>query len=89
VSGDYNNNGVVDAGDYVIWRNGGPLQNEVASIGTVDQADYDAWKTRFGNTSGSGSALGTSAVPEPGSWALVIVGAIFVLASGACRRAFV
>ena len=23
VAGDYNNNGVVDAADYVLWRNGG------------------------------------------------------------------
>ena len=36
VAGDYNNNGVVDMADYVLWRNGGPLQNEVASTGTVD-----------------------------------------------------
>ncbi len=44
VPGDYNNNGVVDMADYVLWRNGGPLQNEVASTGTVDAADYDAWR---------------------------------------------
>ena len=41
-AGDYNSNGVVDAADYVVWRNGGPLQNEVVTIGTVDAADYDA-----------------------------------------------
>ena len=29
VPGDYNGNGVVDMADYVLWRNGGPLQNEV------------------------------------------------------------
>ena len=28
--GDYNGNGVVDGPDYVVWRNGGPLLNEVA-----------------------------------------------------------
>src|SRR3954468_9066969 len=33
VQGDYNNNGVVDAADYVLWRNGGPLQNEVDTPG--------------------------------------------------------
>ena len=26
VTGDYNGNGTVDAADYVLWRNGGPLQ---------------------------------------------------------------
>jgi hypothetical protein len=67
VSGDYNNNGVVDAADYVLWRNGGPLANEVDAPGTVNAADYTEWKARFGNTSGSGSGLGTGAVPEPAS----------------------
>ena len=67
VQGDYNGNGVVDGADYVLWRNGGPLQNEVDTPGTVNAADYTAWRARFGNTSGSGSLLGAgAAVPEPG-----------------------
>jgi hypothetical protein len=65
VAGDYNGNGVVDAADYVRWRNGGPLQNEVATIGTVTAEDYTEWRSRFGNTSGSGSSLGGGAIPEP------------------------
>ncbi len=76
VAGDYNGNGVVDMADYVLWRNGGPLQNEVNSIGTVDSTDYDAWRARFGNTSGSGSGLGSAAVPEPGSLMLLLLSAI-------------
>jgi hypothetical protein len=66
VLGDYNNNSVVDAADYVLWRNGGPIQNEGASTGVVDAADYTFWRSRFGATSGSGAGLGTeAAVPEP------------------------
>jgi hypothetical protein len=65
VAGDYNGNGVVDMADYVLWRNGGPLQNEIADVGTVSAADYTAWRAAFGNTSGSGSGLGSAAVPEP------------------------
>jgi hypothetical protein len=66
VPGDYNANGVVDTADYVLWRNGGPLQNEVDNPGVVDAGDYSPWRERFGNTSGSGSALGGGgAVPEP------------------------
>jgi hypothetical protein len=67
VPGDYNGNGKVDMADYVLWRNGGPLQNEVNSLGTVDAADYTAWRARFGNTSGSGSGLSQATVPEPGT----------------------
>jgi hypothetical protein len=78
VAGDYNGNGVVDAADYVLWRNGGPLQNEVATVGSVSPEDYTAWRARFGNTTGSGtassSAMGAAAVPEPASLLLIVFG---------------
>jgi len=66
VPGDYNNNGIVDGADYVVWRKGGALQNEVAGVtpGLNTAEDYAAWRARFGNTSGSG-ALSGGAVPEP------------------------
>jgi hypothetical protein len=87
VAGDYNGNGVVDMADYVLWRNGGPLQNEVDNVGVVDAGDYTAWRARFGNTSGSGSGLGASAaVPEPGSLALVLFGCFAAALSGGLRR---
>jgi hypothetical protein len=74
VPGDYNNNGVVDAADYVLWRKGGALQNEVDNPGTVNTADYTAWRARFGNNSGSGASLSAAAVPEPQSILLFIAG---------------
>jgi hypothetical protein len=73
VAGDYNGNGVVDMADYVLWRNGGPLQNESASPGVTDSADYDFWRSHFGATSGSGSGLGGSAVPEPTAMMLGLI----------------
>lgn len=84
VLGDYNGNGTVDAADYVLWRNGGPLDNEGASVGVVDAADYTFWRSRFGSTSGSGSGLGAAAVPEPSTLVLCIC---FVLAPWIGRRA--
>ena len=71
LAGDYNGDSIVNAGDYVTWRRametGGTLLNETASIGVVDQADYDAWRANFGasNGPGSGAAATSAAVPEP------------------------
>ena len=76
VPGDYNDNGVVDGADYVLWRNGGPLENEVDNPGTVNAADYTAWRVRFGNTSGSGAGLHAAGVPEPGTMVLVFAGLV-------------
>ena len=72
VAGDYNGNGSVDAADYVLWRKGGTLANEVDTPGTVNAADYTAWRARFGNPSGSG--LGTTAIPEPATSVLFVLG---------------
>jgi exopolysaccharide biosynthesis protein len=73
-NGDFNQNGCVDAADYVMWRN---------SIG--GQAAYDAWRQHFGmagnsvNTAAAGSTL---AVPEPTDWLLAVLGIVF----GWCAR---
>ncbi len=72
VPGDYNNNGTVDAADYILWRNGGPLQNEVHNPGAVTAEDYTEWRSRFGNAAGAGASQPNSAaVPEPTTWLLV------------------
>jgi hypothetical protein len=55
--GDYDGNGVVDAADYVLWRNGGPLQNEGATFGIVTSEDYDVWRANFGKTTASGGTI--------------------------------
>jgi hypothetical protein len=73
VAGDYNQDGTVNAADYVVWREATSvgltsLPNEGGiSLGSVDAADYNFWRSRFGATSaaGSGSAMGGAAVPEP------------------------
>src|SRR4029078_9829883 len=68
--GDYNHNGVVYAGDYVLWR------KTPGSYGG-DPGGYNTWRANFGNTPGSGSlAIGT--VPEPAAIALQL-GWLFAL----------
>ena len=84
VPGDYNGNGKVDAADYVLWRNNGPLQNEVDTPGIVNAADYTAWRARFGNTSGAGSgSFAIVPIPEPATVVLAVLGllAIYILPS--------
>jgi hypothetical protein len=68
--GDYNENGVVDAADYVVWRKNNGTQEE-----------YNTWRTNFGRTSGAASLAGATA-PEPTSCVLLILAA----AVGRLRR---
>ena len=73
-NGDYNNNGVVDTADYVVWRKAeslglNTLDNRGPGIvGAVGQLDYNFWRSHFGNTStitipasGSGGVLAAEA----------------------------
>ncbi len=88
VLGDYNGDGVVDAGDYTVWHDA--LGATVAPYfgadgdgsGTIDEADYDVWKSYYGAMAGSGS-LANSAVPEPASAILTMLA---VVLAAVCRR---
>jgi serralysin len=61
--GDYNRNGVVDAADYVLWRNTlGSVVPPTSGAdgngdGVVSSADYNVWRANFGRTFGTGSAV--------------------------------
>lgn len=84
-TGDYNGNGVVDAADYVVWRD---TLTEAANPagsgadgdgdGTIGQGDYDYWLARFGITvPAAGADSHVTSVPEPSavvlmSWVLSV-----------------
>jgi hypothetical protein len=77
--GDYNQNGIVDAADFVVWRKTlgqtGLIPGSGAdgnANGMIDSGDYDFWRSHFGNVPGSGSgATVSAAVPEPTTIAFV------------------
>lgn len=60
LEGDFNGNGVVDAADYIRWRE---------TDGTA--TGYNVWRTNFGRTAASGAGLAV-AVPEPAGIVLVV-----------------
>jgi hypothetical protein len=72
LAGDYNDDGVVNAADYVVWRNkldsDEALLNETATPGMVTAEDYDVWRVNFGNTIESSEA---ASVPEPATLAML------------------
>jgi MprA protease rhombosortase-interaction domain-containing protein len=79
VEGDYNDNGTVDAADYVLWR------KDPSAFGG-DPAGYNTWRTNFGSTSGSGAVLVGGAVPEPGAILLILIGLAGFQTARQCRR---
>jgi hypothetical protein len=82
--GDYNRDSVVDAADYLVWRDRLGNTASLANDDTpgVGQDDYDRWRANFGRAGEliTAAALGShSAVPEPAS-ALIAFVAVLALA---------
>ena len=79
IAGDFNNNGIVDAADYTLWRDNlgtnfdlnGNGDEAGGSAGVVDAADYTLWATSFGNTASTSTS---TTIPEPSTLLLLTVG---------------
>jgi hypothetical protein len=79
--GDFNQNGKVDAADYLIWRKNTSNASLPNDSGLTTQADrFSLWRNNFGDPSGTGTG---AAVPEPGS----LVGLLVAVASWLLWRA--
>jgi hypothetical protein len=74
--GDFNGDGVVDAGDYATWRKG---------LGTIySQEDYDVWRANFGTVVSAGASGSVTSVPEPAALTSLLV--LSIALSGRIRR---
>jgi hypothetical protein len=62
LSGDYNKNQVVDAGDYALWRK------------TLNSpSGYNSWRANFGTPGASGTGFASAGIPEPSTLAMLLV----------------
>ena len=73
LTGDYNDDGIVNLADYTVWRD--TLGQTVVmgsgadgdNSGQIDQGDYTAWKQTFGAVAYSSSSLQTSMISSAAS----------------------
>jgi cyclophilin family peptidyl-prolyl cis-trans isomerase len=97
VAADFNRNGVVDAADYVVWRNTKGTNVTPYSgadgdgDGDVDDGDYLIWINNFGNVRGTASGTGVGSlspgeVPEPAGVFLALLGSLILGRIGRRRR---
>ena len=79
--GDFNDDGNVDAADYVVWRKNDGGATALANdddLGTPIGAEhYNLWRAHFGESGMSGIGA-RGAIPEPGTGVLVAVGLVLI-----------
>jgi hypothetical protein len=88
IPGDFNGDRLVDDADYFVWRSAigatGTNAADANHDGVVDGLDYVIWRKAMlanaGPGSGSGSGQFQSAVPEPASWPLLVLGLLSLYA---------
>lgn len=84
-SGDYNGDGVVDAADYVVWRNslnmtGADLAADGNGDEVVDAEDYLIWKNDYGTVIDT-QLVAAANVPEPATIGLASLALAVIVAT--------
>ncbi|WP_425400111.1 lamin tail domain-containing protein [Aeoliella sp.] len=77
LAGDYNDDGIVNLSDYIVWRNNlgaptGTLPNDIDG-GVIGAEQYASWKLHFGESTPITASWQHSQVPEPSTVALSLV----------------
>lgn len=89
LSGDFNQDGIVNAADYTLWRDTlGSTINLAADgndDGVVNRLDYDIWKNNYGFTLQATNST-TTAIPEPISSALALTAICFAFVRESLRK---
>lgn len=74
LAGDYNDDGLVDASDYLLWRKHvgtmTSLPNDANIPGPIGVEHYNLWRANFGSSAsglGAGLQIESLAIPEPTS----------------------
>jgi hypothetical protein len=75
LSGDYNKNHIVDAGDYDLWRKN-----------LNSRSGYNSWRANFGATGGAGTSVTSTGIPEPSTLALLLIGSQWIATQRRTRR---
>lgn len=87
LAGDYNQDGVVDAADYAVWRDmlglvgvtpGSGADGDLS--GSITAADYDIWRQNFGES------LGGQSMPLPEPSSAVLLAWVTMLLARAARQ---
>jgi hypothetical protein len=81
--GDYNGDHVVDAADYIVWRDSlnssTDLRADGNGNGMIDDDDFNVWRSHFGATYSGGASATNAGVPEPPVVVLCLFVAIALL----------
>jgi hypothetical protein len=84
LQGDYNDDGKVDAADYVVWRKNEGTMNILPNDphgDVIGEDQYNTWREAFGDMSGGGSSSPAVAAPEPTAALLMLMVGFAVAAS--------
>ncbi|WP_442485094.1 prolyl oligopeptidase family serine peptidase [Aeoliella sp. SH292] len=86
VDGDYDHSGVVDAADYLVWKqtigSSALLSADGNRNGVVDLSDFTIWRDNLGATPSSPPNVASSTqVPEPNAQWLMAAGSLFYAVS--------
>jgi hypothetical protein len=77
--GDYNNDGLVSAADYTVWRK---MRGQDVAVGSgadgnfdgvVDDRDFEVWRKHYAPTAGSGAVV-AGEIPEPDGRMMILMG---------------